>query len=164
MNNPNTRIEMAKEDSNNDASLMRLADIRKSITEHLTNHSYNWSLENESLTIILKGDTYIISLLPKNTDCITLRVTYPIEPHAGAFLQSEKCQELYVDVLASRYPNISATLNPVENVLLLEYEADICSIEEFDHHFKDAISEIGFVLEFYMQRLEHVFKVRFSQR
>lgn len=64
-------------------------------------------------------------------------------------------------VLASRYPNISATLNPVENVLLLEYAADICTVEEFDRHFNDAISEIEFVLEFYMQRLEHVFKAHF---
>ena len=155
---------MAKEDSNNDASLMRLADFQKRITEHLSNQNYNWRLGNESLMVTLDGDTYIISLLPKNTDCVTLHVTYPIEPHAGAFLQSEKCQELYVDVLASKYPHISAILDHVENVLLLEYEADICSAEEFDHHFKDAISEIGFVLEFYMQRLEHVFKVRFSQR
>ena len=152
---------MAKQDSNNDASLKRIADISQNIKEHLSNQNYNWRIENESLMIILNGDTYIISLLPKNTDCVTLHVTYPIEPHAGAFLQSEKCQELYVDVLASRYPNISATLNPVENVLLLEYTADICTVEEFDLHFNDAISEIEFVLEFYMQRLEHVFKAHF---
>ena len=123
--------------------------------------NYNWSIENDSLMVNVNGDTYIIYLLPKNVDGVTLHVTYPIEPHAGAFLQSEKCQQLYVDVLASRYPNISATLNPNENVLLLEYEVDICYIEEFDHHFKEAISEIGFVLEFYMQRLEHVFKAHF---
>lgn len=152
---------MTKENSNNDAGLKQLADISKNITEHLSNHNYNWRLVNESLMVNVNGDTYIISLLPKNADCVTLHVTYPIEPHAGAFLQSEKCQQLYVDVLASRYPHISATLNPVENVLLLEYAADICTVEEFDRHFNDAISEIEFVLEFYMQRLEHVFKAHF---
>lgn len=152
---------MTQEGSKNDASLKRLADLQKQIMEYLSQQNYNWSIESESLMVNVNGDTYIISLLPKNADSVTLHVTYPIEPHAGAFLQSEKCQQLYVDVLASRYPHISATLNPVENVLLLKYEADICSAEEFDHHFKDAISEIGFVLEFYMQRLEHVFEVHF---
>ena len=151
---------MTKDDFNNDASLKRLADLQKQIMESLSMQNYNLELE-ESMMVNVNGDTYIVSLLPKNADYVTLHVTYPIEPHAGAFLQSEKCQQLYVDVLASRYPHISATLNPNENVLLLEYEADICSVEEFDHHFKDAIFEIGFVLEFYMQRLEHVFKVHF---
>lgn len=152
---------MIKENSNNDASLVRLADIQKRITEYLSQQNYNWRLESESLMVNVNGDTYIISLLPKKTDYVTLHITYPIEPHAGAFLQSEKCQQLYVDVLASRYPHISATLNPNENVLLLEYTADICTVEEFECHFNEAISEIGFVLEFYMQRLEHVFKAHF---
>lgn len=151
---------MTKEDSNHDASLKRLADIQKQIMEYLSVQNYNWGLE-ESMMVNINGDTYIVSLLPKDTNYVTLHITYPIEPHAGAFLQSEKCQQLYVDCLGSRYPHLSATLNPVENVLLLKYEADICSAEEFDHHFKDAISEIGFVLEFYMQRLEHVFEVHF---
>ena len=152
---------MTKDGSNNTANLKRLVDLQKQIMEYLSQQNYNWRLENDSLMVLLNGDTYIISLLPKNADGVTLHVTYPIEPHAGAFLQSEKCQQLYVDVLASRYPHINATLNPVENVLLLKYEADICSVEEFDHHFQDAISEIGFVIEFYMQRLEHVFKAHF---
>ena len=153
---------MIKQDSNNDASLRRLADIQKQIMEYLSVQNYNWGLD-ESMMVNINGDTYIVSLLPKNTDYVTLHITYPIEPHAGAFLQSEKCQQLYVDCLGSRYPHLSATLNPNENVLLLEHEADICSVEEFEQHFQEAVFKIGFILEFYMLRLENVFKAHYPQ-
>ncbi len=153
---------MIKQDSNNDASLRRLADIQKQIMEYLSVHNYNWGLD-ESMMVNINGDTYIVSLLPKNTDYVTLHITYPIEPHAGAFLQSEECQQLYVNYLGSRYPHLSATLNHNEKVLLLEYEADICSVEEFDHHFKTAVYEIGFILEFDMRKLEYVCKIHFPQ-
>ena len=153
---------MIKQDSNNDASLRRLADIQKQIMEYLSVQNYNWGLD-ESMMVNINGDTYIVSLLPKNTDYVTLQITYPIEPHAGAFLQSEECQQLYVNYLGSRYPHLSATLNHNEKVLLLEYEADICSVEEFDHHFKTAVYEIGFILEFDMRKLEYVCKIHFPQ-
>lgn len=153
---------MTKQDSNYAASLKRLADIQKQIMEYLSVQNYNWELE-ESMMVNVNGDTYIVSLLPKNTDYVTLHITYPIEPHAGAFLQSDKCQEMYVNILAGRYPHISATLNPNENVLLLEYETDICSVKEFERHFQDAVFEIGFILEFDMRRLEYVCKIHFSQ-
>ena len=153
---------MIKQDSNNDASLRRLADIQKQIMEYLSVQNYNWGLD-ESMMVNINGDTYIVSLLPKNTDYVTLHITYPIEPHAGAFLQSEECQQLYVNYLGSRYPHLSATLNHNEKVLLLEYEADICSVKEFDHHFKTAVYEIGFILEFDMRKLEYVCKIHFPQ-
>ena len=130
--------------------------------EYLSVQNYNWGLD-ESMMVNINGDTYIVSLLPKNTDYVTLHITYPIEPHAGAFLQSEECQQLYVNYLGSRYPHLSATLNHNEKVLLLEYEADICSVEEFDHHFKTAVYEIGFILEFDMRKLEYVCKIHFPQ-
>ena len=153
---------MIKQDSNNDASLRRLADIQKQIMEYLSMQNYNWGLD-ESMMVNINGDTYIVSLLPKNTDYVTLHITYPIEPHAGAFLQSEECQQLYVNYLGSRYPHLNATLNPNENVLLLEYETDICSVNEFERHFQDAVFEIGFILEFDMRKLEYVCKIHFPQ-
>ena len=66
---------MIKQDSNNDASLRRLADIQKQIMEYLSVQNYNWGLD-ESMMVNINGDTYIVSLLPKIR--IMLHCTLPI--------------------------------------------------------------------------------------